>query len=190
MPFTETGIPGLLIFEPNLLRDARGYFYESFNTRVFETQGIKQNFVQDNQALSSYGILRGLHYQLAPNAQAKLVRVTEGEVLDVVVDLREGSPSYGKSFGILLSAENHKQLYVPRGFAHGYSVLSATAMFIYKCDNFYSRESERGILYNDDALNIDWKIPADKIIVSDKDRMNLPFATAEKNFQFDSNNPY
>jgi len=188
MPFTETGIPGLLVFEPNIIRDARGYFFESFNSKIWKEKGITSEFVQDNQAYSTRGILRGLHYQLNPNAQAKLVRVIEGEVLDVVVDLRKGSPSFGKTFSIILSAENHKQMYVPRGFAHGYCVLSSTALFFYKCDNFYSKESERGIAFNDAALNIDWKIPAGEMLLSDKDKLNKPFSEAEMNFVFDEKN--
>ena len=188
MPFTETGIPGLLVFEPNIIRDARGYFFESFNSKIWKEKGITSEYVQDNQAYSTRGILRGLHYQLNPNAQAKLVRVIEGEVLDVVVDLRKGSPSFGKTFSIILSAENHKQMYVPRGFAHGYCVLSSTALFFYKCDNFYSKESERGIAFNDAALNIDWKIPAGEMLLSDKDKLNKPFSEAEMNFVFDEKN--
>ena len=190
MPFNETGFPGLLIFEPKIIRDERGYFFESFNAKTFEEKGITRNFVQDNQALSSYGILRGLHYQLAPHAQSKLVRVIQGEVLDVVVDLRNGSPTFGKQYSIVLSAENQKQLYVPRGFAHGYAVLSDTALFFYKCDNFYNREAERGMTYNDAALKIDWKIPTDKIILSEKDKLNKNFAEAEMNFVFDAENPF
>ncbi len=190
MPFIETGIPGLLIFEPRIFRDDRGYFFESFNSKTFEEAGITRNFVQDNQAFSSYGILRGLHYQLAPHAQSKLVRVIQGEVLDVVVDLRKGSPAFGKQYSILLSEENQKQLYVPRGFAHGYAVLSETALFFYKCDSFYNKNAESGIAYNDPALNIDWKIPADKIILSEKDKLNKNFAEAEMNFVFDSKNPF
>ncbi len=190
MAFSETGFPGLLVFEPTVFRDERGYFFESFNMKSFEQKGIQRNFVQDNQAFSSYGILRGLHFQLAPFAQAKLVRVIQGEVLDVVVDLRKGSPSFGKQFSILLSEENNKQLFVPRGFAHGYSVLSKTALFFYKCDNFYNKNAERGISYNDPALNIDWKLPADAIIISDKDKQNSLFADVENNFEFDAANPF
>ncbi len=190
MNFTETGFPGLLIFTPPIFRDSRGYFFESFNAKFFENQGIKRGFLQDNQALSTYGIVRGLHYQLAPHAQAKLVRVIQGEVLDVVVDLRVGSPTFAKQFSIVLSAENNKQLYVPRGFAHGYAVLSTTALFFYKCDSFYSKNSESGIAYNDPALSIDWKIPPDKIILSEKDRLNKVLAEAEMNFVFNPENPF
>jgi len=171
MPFIETGIQGLLIFEPKVWEDDRGYFYEAFNERIFQEAGIKRPFVQDNQARSVRGVLRGLHYQVAPFSQAKLVRVLEGEVLDVAVDLRDDSPTYGKSFSLLLSAENKKQLYVPRGFAHGYVVLSETAEFFYKCDNFYAREQEGGIIYNDPNLNIDWQIPESDLIISEKDHL-------------------
>jgi dTDP-4-dehydrorhamnose 3,5-epimerase len=140
MPFIKTDFPGLIVFEPKVFGDHRGYFYESYNAKSFKEGGINADFVQDNQARSTYGVLRGLHYQLGEHAQAKLVRVIEGTVLDVVVDLREGSPTYGKSYGIELSAENKRQLFVPRGFAHGYVVLSETAEFFYKCDNFYNKE--------------------------------------------------
>lgn len=173
MPFIETGIPDLLLFEPRIFEDNRGYFYESYNKNTFAEAGITAEFVQDNQALSSFGVLRGLHYQRAPHAQAKLVRVIEGKVLDVVVDLREGSPSYGKSYSVELSAENNRQLFVPRGFAHGYVVLSDTALFFYKCDNFYHKASEGGIRFDDPTLAIDWQIDAEEAIVSGKD-MALP----------------
>ncbi len=170
MPFIETGIPGLLVFEPKVWEDERGYFFEAFNERIFKEAGIERPFVQDNQARSVRGVLRGLHYQVAPYSQAKLVRVLEGEVLDVAVDLRDDSPTYGESFNLILSAENKKQLYVPRGFAHGYVVLSKTAEFFYKCDNFYARQEEGGILFNDPTLKIDWQIPESDLIISDKDR--------------------
>jgi dTDP-4-dehydrorhamnose 3,5-epimerase len=169
MPFIETDFPGLLIFEPRVFGDDRGYFFESFNQKIFEEKGINTNFVQDNQARSSFGVLRGLHYQTGAAAQAKLVRVLEGLVLDVVVDLRTDSPTYGKHYSIELSADNKRQLYVPRGFAHGYVVLSETAEFFYKCDNFYNKESEGGLIYNDPSLAIDWKIEEDKTLLSDKD---------------------
>mgnify|MGYP006279813187 FL=1 len=170
MPFTETPIEGLLLFDPNILGDERGYFFEAYNARLFREAGIDVNFVQDNQARSGYGVLRGLHYQVGPYAQAKLVRAIEGEVLDVVVDLREGSPSYGRYFKVRLSANNKRQLFVPRGFAHGYAVLSETAEFFYKCDNYYAREHEGGIIYNDPSLNIDWELPEEDLILSAKDR--------------------
>ena len=169
MPFIDTEFPGLKVFEPKIWGDNRGYFYESYNYNSFKGAGIDNQFVQDNQARSTYGVLRGLHYQLGEHAQAKLVRVIEGCVLDVVVDLRVGSPSYGKQYAIELSAENKRQLFVPRGFAHGYVVLSETAEFFYKCDNFYSKESEGGLLYNDPQLEIDWKIDLKDAKLSEKD---------------------
>ncbi|MEM9992277.1 MAG: dTDP-4-dehydrorhamnose 3,5-epimerase, partial [Bacteroidota bacterium] len=147
MSFTPTPIKDLVVFEPKVWEDERGYFYESYNLKQFQEGGIHATFVQDNQARSTYGVLRGLHYQVAPYAQAKLVRVLEGEVLDVVVDLREKSATYGQWYSIRLSAANHKQLFVPRGFAHGYVVLSKTAIFAYKVDNSYSKESEGGLIY-------------------------------------------
>lgn len=169
MPFIKTDFPGLIVFEPKVFGDHRGYFYESYNANSFKEGGINTTFVQDNQARSTYGVLRGLHYQLGEHAQAKLVRVIEGSVLDVVVDLREGSPTYGQSYAIELSAENKKQLFVPRGFAHGYVVLSETAEFFYKCDNFYNKESEGGLIYNDPQLKIDWRVDLEKAQLSEKD---------------------
>ena len=169
--FIETGFPGLILFEPKVIGDDRGYFFESYSLRDFHRGGISVAFVQDNQARSGYGVWRGLHYQVAPYAQAKLVRVTEGEVLDVVLDLRPHSPTYGQSYSVVLSAENKRQLFVPRGFAHGYVVLSETAEFFYKCDNYYSRPHEGGLCYDDPALNIDWQIPAGDILLSEKDRL-------------------
>jgi dTDP-4-dehydrorhamnose 3,5-epimerase len=171
MPFIDTEFPGLHVFEPMVFGDDRGYFFESYNQKTFDDKGINSHFVQDNQARSTFGVLRGLHFQKGDAAQAKLVRVLEGSVLDVVVDLRQGSPTYGKSFSIELSAENKKQLYVPRGFAHGYVVLSETAEFFYKCDNFYSKADEGGIIYNDPSLNIDWKIDISKAVLSEKDKV-------------------
>ncbi|MEL7123861.1 MAG: dTDP-4-dehydrorhamnose 3,5-epimerase, partial [Bacteroidota bacterium] len=173
MPFHDTPIKGLKVFEPKVFKDERGYFFEAFNSKTFEAADIATNFVQDNQARSTYGILRGLHYQIPPYAQAKLVRVVEGEVLDVAVDLRANSETYGQSYSIVLSAENKKQLFVPRGFAHGYVVLSETAEFFYKCDNFYSKIHEGGLNYNDPKLEIDWKVPADQLVVAERDQ-NFP----------------
>lgn len=182
MPFIDTPIADLFVFEPTVFEDARGYFYESFNTRLFAEKNINTDFVQDNQSKSAYGVLRGLHYQLNPYAQAKLVRVISGEVLDVAVDIRKDSPTYGQHFSIALSAENKKQLYIPRGFAHGFVVLSETAEFFYKCDNYYSKEHDAGIIFNDSKLNIDWKIKLSDILVSEKDK-NLPdFKSAKNNF--------
>ena len=184
MPFIQTPIPDLLIFEPKVLEDKRGYFFESFNLKNFQQEGIDINFVQDNQSSSQYGVIRGLHYQMDPYPQAKLIRVLVGIILDVAVDIRKGSPTYGKSFSVELSAENKKQLFLPPGFAHGFSVLSEKAEVLYKVDGFYSRESEGGILYNDPALMIDWKIPAGKEIVSDKDKINPLLANAKNNFVY------
>lgn len=179
MPFIPTPIPGLLVFEPQVWADERGYFFEAFNAQTFKAAGIEANFVQDNQARSTFGVLRGLHYQLDSFAQAKLVRVLEGEVLDVVVDIRPQSPTYGQSYSIRLSAENKKQLFVPRGFAHGYVVLSPTAEFFYKCDNFYSKAHEGGIHYNDPQLQIDWEIDLNEAILSEKDQV-LPYFGAHR----------
>ena len=175
MPFHNTPIAGLQVFEPKIWEDDRGYFYESYNQQTFQEAGITAHFIQDNESKSTYGVLRGLHYQVGEFAQAKLVRVAEGEVLDVVVDIREGSPTYGQSFSIILNAENKKQLFIPRGFAHGFLVLSDTAVFCYKCDNFYAKEQEGGIRFNDPALNIDWRIDPEEMILSEKDRVNPMF---------------
>jgi dTDP-4-dehydrorhamnose 3,5-epimerase len=185
MAFIKTNFPGLLIFEPAVFEDSRGYFFESYNENTLTAAGIDIDFVQDNQAGSSYGVVRGLHYQLPPYAQTKFVRVLTGSILDVVVDIRKGSPTFSMVFSVELSAANRKQLLVPKGFAHGYSVLSSTADVCYKCDAFYNKESEGGILYNDPALSIDWKIPADKISVSDKDKLNPPFANCINHFTFE-----
>jgi dTDP-4-dehydrorhamnose 3,5-epimerase len=184
MPFIETGFAGLKIFEPKVFADSRGYFFESFNEKTFHDAGIDAHFVQDNESKSQRGVLRGLHYQLNPMAQAKLVRVVEGEVLDVVVDIRKGSPTYGKHFSLPLSAENKKQLFIPRGFAHGFSVLSETCIFQYKCDNFYSKESEAGIIFSDPDLNIDWGIGLEEAVISDKDKVLSSFKNCTTNFEF------
>lgn len=185
MPFIATDIPGLLVFEPRVFADSRGYFFESYNADTFRQQGVSMQFVQDNQSSSGYGVIRGLHFQLNPRAQTKLVRVLVGSILDVAVDIRKGSPTFGQHFTIELSAENKKQLLVPRGFAHGFSVLSEKAEVMYKCDDFYSKENEGGIRFDDPLLNIDWGIPAGKEIISDKDKL-LPFLSAcETNFIFE-----
>jgi dTDP-4-dehydrorhamnose 3,5-epimerase len=175
MAFIETGIEGLLVFEPKVWGDERGYFYESYNYDTFRQAGINAVFVQDNLSRSSYGVLRGLHYQMGAYAQAKLVRCIQGKVLDIAVDIREGSPTYGHSLAVILSGENKKQLYIPRGFAHGFVVLSETAEFFYKCDNFYSKAHEAGIAFNDPSLDIDWQIDLSKAILSDKDKVNPVF---------------
>ncbi len=185
MPLIPTPLPGLQIFEPQVFEDSRGYFFESYNAVTFREAGINIVFVQDNQAKSMYGVLRGLHYQLQPHAQTKLVRVLHGTILDVAVDIRKGSPTFGQHFSIELSAENRRQLIIPQGFAHGYSVLSEMAEVMYKCDRFYHKASEAGICYNDPALTIDWKIPPANIIVSEKDTQHPLFADSLNNFQFD-----
>jgi dTDP-4-dehydrorhamnose 3,5-epimerase len=184
MPFIKTEFPGLLVFEPKVFEDNRGYFFESYNQKLFSDAGVQINFVQDNQAKSSFGVVRGLHFQLEPHAQTKLIRVLSGEIIDAVVDVRENSPTYGKAYTILLSAENKKQLLVPKGFAHGYSVISETAEVFYKCDEFYHKESEGGIAWNDPSLQIDWQVPADKIIVSDKDKVYPLLENVTHNFGF------
>lgn len=169
MPFITTPIADLIVFEPAVFHDDRGYFFESYNQKTWEKAGVNIHFVQDNQARSTRGVLRGLHYQLGEMAQAKLVRVIEGEVLDVAVDLREGSPTLGQWYSIRLSAENKRQLLVPRGFAHGYVVLSETAEFAYKCDNFYSKAHEGGVRFDDPILGIDWEFDLEQVLVSEKD---------------------
>lgn len=184
MPFTAADIPGLLIFEPKVFEDSRGYFFESYNENIFRQEGVDLRFVQDNQSSSSYGVIRGLHYQLPPHAQSKLVRVLYGEILDVAVDIRKGSHTYGEAFSIVLSAENKKQLFIPAGFAHGFSVLSDKAEVLYKCDAFYNKESDAGISYNDPALNIDWKIAAGKSIVSEKDQQLPSLADCKNSFVY------
>lgn len=174
MNFISTPISGCFIIEPKVITDERGYFLESFNEKTFQNGvGQEVHFVQDNQSFSTKGVLRGLHYQTGNHAQAKLVRVLSGEVLDVAVDIRPDSPTFGQHVSVLLSAENQKQFFVPRGFAHGFLVLSETATFFYKCDNFYNKESEGGIIYNDATLNIDWQFPTENLIISEKD-VNQP----------------
>jgi dTDP-4-dehydrorhamnose 3,5-epimerase len=182
MTLTETGLKGLFIIEPKIFKDARGYFMETYNAALFEKAGINIQWVQDNQSRSVYGVIRGLHYQLNPKAQTKLVRVLEGEILDVALDLRRDSETFGQWFSTVLSADNKKQLLVPRGFAHGFSVLSQNATVFYKCDNLYAPELERGLDIFDDKLNIDWKIEKKATIVSDKDRNNPSFDNATYNF--------
>ena len=177
MKIKETPLKDCYIIGPTIFEDERGYFYEKFNEQKFEElTGLNGHFVQDNVSKSSYGVLRGLHLQKADHAQAKLVSCLEGKVWDVAVDLRRGSPTFGKWFGAELSEENKLQFYIPRGFAHGFSVLSETAIFTYKCDNFYDKESEGGILWNDKDLNIDWNLPKADILLSDKDKIQPIFA--------------
>lgn len=184
MPFTTTPIPGLLIFEPRIFQDSRGYFFEAYNEDVFRQEGLHVTFIQDNQSFSSYGVIRGLHYQLEPHSQVKLVRVIQGTILDVAVDIRQGSPTFGKSYSLEISAENKKQLLIPAGFAHGFSVLSETATLLYKCSALYHKESEAGIRFDDPDLNIDWKIPAAEAIVSEKDLAQPLFKNCSNNFEF------
>lgn len=179
MKIVKTEIPDLLIIEPKVFEDSRGFFSETFNQQDFENAGLKYNWIQDNHAKSQYGVIRGLHYQLAEFSQAKLVRVTNGAVIDIVVDLRKNSPTYKKTYSILLTAENKKQFLVPRGFAHGYSVISKEAEFLYKVDNVYSKESEGGINPINSGLAIDWQIPEQLMLVSEKDKIapNIENAT-------------
>lgn len=186
MPFIPTAIPDVILIEPKVFGDERGYFYESFSARDFAAAGIKSVFVQDNQSASRYGVLRGLHYQHEPHAQSKLVRVLEGSVFDVAVDIRKGSPTYGKWVGYELSAENKLQLYIPKGFAHGFVVLSERAVFFYKCDNFYAPDQEGGILFDDPAIGIDWKVPTSELILSAKDKANPSLAKADNRFVYHS----
>lgn len=176
MKVIETKLKGCFIIEPTIFEDSRGYFYESFNKSKFEAlTGMPSEFVQDNQSKSVYGVVRGLHQQLGEYAQAKLVRVLEGKVLDVAVDVREGSPTYGEHVAVELSAENNKQMYIPRGFLHGFAVLSETATFFYKCDNEYNKGAEDGVYPFDETLAIDWKLPQEHIILSEKDKVARPF---------------
>lgn len=170
MEVIKTNIEGVLIIEPKVFGDKRGYFFESFNAKEFaEKTGLNINFVQDNESMSRYGVMRGLHFQRPPYTQSKLVRCVKGAVLDVAVDIRKGSPTYGKHVAVELTEKNHRQFFVPRGFAHGFAVLSETAIFQYKCDEFYHPEADGGISIIDDSLGIDWRIPTDKALLSDKD---------------------
>ena len=169
MNVIETGIEGLLILEPRIFKDVRGYFFESFSQREFEEKVGPVRFVQDNESMSTYGVMRGLHFQRPPYTQSKLVRCVSGRVLDVAVDIRLGSPTYGQHVAVELSAENHRQFFISKGFAHGFAVLSETAVFQYKCDEFYHPEADDGISILDGSLGIDWRIPTDKVILSEKD---------------------
>ena len=182
MNVIQTPIEGVFIIEPQVFTDERGYFFESYNRATFEAAGLHYDFVQDNQSKSSYGTVRGLHFQKGEHAQAKLVRVLEGTVLDVAVDLRRNSPTYGQHVEVELSEQNKWMMLIPRGFAHGFSVLSKTAVFSYKCDNFYCKEAEGGIRFNDPTLNINWRIDKEKILISEKDRCHPFFAEYETCF--------
>lgn len=179
MTVKETHLLGCFIIEPKVFKDERGYFFETFNQQTFnKTIGIEVNFVQDNESSSTKGVLRGLHYQTGEHAQAKLVRVITGKVLDIVVDIRKGSKTFGQDFSIELSEENKQQLFIPRGFAHGFIVLSDSAIFSYKCDNYYNKASEGGIIYNDSTLNLDWKLPEESLLISEKDQVLPTFENA------------
>jgi dTDP-4-dehydrorhamnose 3,5-epimerase len=185
MEIKKTSFPGLIVIEPKVHGDTRGYFFESWHEERYRQAGIKSDFVQDNESKSVRGVIRGLHYQLEPWAQAKLVRVIEGRVFDVALDLRKGSPTFGQWFGMELDGESKKQLFIPRGFAHGFSVLSETAIFSYKIDNAYNREAERAINIFDPELNIDWHLGTQQAIVSEKDKNAPLFKDADMNFKFE-----
>jgi dTDP-4-dehydrorhamnose 3,5-epimerase len=185
MEVIKTDIEGVVIIEPRIFKDDRGYFYESFSQREFEEKVCRTTFVQDNQSKSSYGVVRGLHFQKPPYSQSKLVRCIKGAVLDVAVDIRKGSPTFGKYVAVELTEDNHRQFFVPRGFAHGFAVLSEEAVFQYKCDNFYNKESEGSVAWNDQELAIDWRIPVEKVLLSEKDKLSKTIAEAD--FLFDYN---
>lgn len=187
MEVIKTAIEGPVIIEPKVFGDSRGYFFESFSQRDFEAKVGKINFVQDNESMSSYGVMRGLHFQRPPYAQSKLVRCVKGRVLDVAVDIRKGSPTYGKHFAVELSEDNHRQIFIPRGFAHGFVVLSDTAVFQYKCDNFYAPQADGGISILDESLGIDWQIPLEKALLSEKDTKHLPLKDFDSPFDYNSN---
>ena len=187
MEIIKTGIEGLLILEPRIFKDARGYFFESFSQREFEERVGHVHFVQDNESMSTYGVMRGLHFQRPPYTQSKLVRCVSGRVLDVAVDIRQGSPTYGQHVAVELTAENHRQFFIPKGFAHGFAVLSETAVFQYKCDEFYHPEADAGISILDDSLGIDWRIPMDKAILSDKDTRHGMLADFQSPFTYTVN---
>ena len=184
MEVIKTEIEDVVIIEPRIFKDERGYFYESFSQREFEEKVCRTTFVQDNQSKSSYGVLRGFHFQNPPYCQSKLVRCIKGAVLDVAVDIRKGSPTFGKYVAVELSEDNHRQFFVPRGFAHGFAVLTPEAVFQYKCDNFYNKESEGSVAWDDPQLAIDWRIPADKVLLSEKDKVSKNIAEAEYLFDY------
>ncbi len=184
MKIEEPAISGLKIIYPKVFEDDRGYFFESYNQNIYNSSGIDQHWIQDNQSKSGYGVIRGLHYQINPFAQAKLIRVIQGSIFDIAVDIRKKSPTFGQWFGLEISAENKLQFMIPEGFAHGFSVLSKETIVLYKCNQFYHPEAERGISYNDPLLNIDWQIPEEEILISPKD-LELPgILEAEMNFTF------
>lgn len=187
MEVVKTDIEGLVILEPKVFKDSRGYFFESFSHREFEEKVRKINFVQDNESMSSYGVMRGLHFQRPPYSQSKLVRCVKGKVLDVAVDIRKGSPTYGQHVAVELSEDNHRQFFVPRGFAHGFVVLSDTAVFQYKCDNFYAPEADGGINIKDETLGIDWQISIEDAILSEKDLKHLCLKDFDSPFDYNKN---
>ncbi len=187
MDVIRTEIDGVVIIEPKIFGDARGYFFESFSQREFEEKVRKINFVQDNESMSSYGVMRGLHFQRPPFTQSKLVRCVKGAVLDVAVDIRKGSPTYGQHVAVELTEDNHRQFFVPRGFAHGFAVLSETAIFQYKCDNFYAPQADGGISIKDESFGIDWKIPTDKALLSEKDTLHECLKDFDTPFSIDMN---
>ena len=187
MNVIKTAIDGVFILEPRLFEDARGYFFESFNQREFEEKVAPVVFVQDNESKSSYGVVRGLHYQKPPYTQSKLVRVVKGAVLDVAVDVRKGSPTFGQHVAVELTGENHRQFFIPRGFLHGFSVLSEEVVFQYKCDNFYAPASEGAVAWDDPDLGIDWRIPAEQVILSEKDRHHPRLKDADWLFDYNEN---
>ena len=187
MKIIKTAIEGLVIIEPKVFQDARGYFFESFSQREFEEKVRKINFVQDNESMSSYGVMRGLHFQHPPYTQSKLVRCVKGKVLDVAVDIRKGSPTYGEHVAVELSEDNHRQFFVPRGFAHGFAVLSEIAIFQYKCDNFYAPQADGGISIKDDNLGIDWQIPTENAFLSEKDINHLCLKDFDSPFDYSMN---
>lgn len=187
MDVIRTEIDGVVIIEPKIFGDARGYFFESFSQREFEEKVRKINFVQDNESMSSYGVMRGLHFQRPPFTQSKLVRCVKGAVLDVAVDIRKGSPTYSQHVAVELTEDNHRQFFVPRGFAHGFAVLSETAIFQYKCDNFYAPQADGGISIKDESFGIDWKIPTDKALLSEKDTLHECLKDFDSPFSIDMN---
>lgn len=187
MEVVKTAIEGLVIIEPKIFRDVRGYFFESFSQREFEEKVRKINFVQDNESMSSYGVMRGLHFQRPPFTQSKLVRCVKGKVLDVAVDIRKGSPTYGQHVAVELSEDNHRQFFVPRGFAHGFVVLSDVAVFQYKCDNFFAPEADGGISIKDCSLGINWQIPVDDAILSEKDINHICLKDFDSPFDYNAN---
>ena len=187
MEVIKTAIDGVVIIEPKVFKDARGYFFESYSQREFEEKVRKINFVQDNESMSSYGVMRGLHFQCPPFTQSKLVRCVKGAVLDVAVDIRKGSPTYGQHVAVELTEENHRQFFVPRGFAHGFAVLSDIAVFQYKCDNFYAPDADGGISIKDESLGINWKIPTDKVLLSEKDTLHSCLKDFDSPFSIDMN---